>query len=34
VQTQVITVCQDTVDSMDNADIIEAIVIDFSKALI
>jgi len=32
VQSQVITVYQDTVDSMDNADRIEAIVINFSKA--
>ena len=31
-QSQVITVYQDTVDSMDNADRIEAIVINFSKA--
>jgi hypothetical protein len=31
-ESQVITVCQDIVDSMDNGDRINAIVIDFSKA--
>ena len=31
-QSQVITVCQDTAESMDNGDRIKAIVIDFSKA--
>jgi len=31
-ESQVITVCQDTADSMDNRDRIDAIVIDFSKA--
>jgi hypothetical protein len=30
---QVVTVCQDIADSMDNGDRIDAIVIDFSKAL-
>jgi hypothetical protein len=31
-ESQVITVCQDIADSMDNGDRIDAIVIDFSKA--
>jgi len=31
-ESQVITVCQDIADSMDNGDRIETIVIDFSKA--
>ena len=31
-ETQVITVCQDMADSLDNGDRIEAIIIDFSKA--
>jgi len=31
-ESQVITVCQDTADSLDNGDRIDAIVIDFSKA--
>jgi hypothetical protein len=31
-ESQVITVCQDTADSMDNGDRIDAIIVDFSKA--
>ena len=31
-ESQVITVCQDIVDSVDNGDRIDAIIIDFSKA--
>ena len=31
-ESQVITVCQDIADSMDNGDRIDAVVIDFSKA--
>jgi hypothetical protein len=31
-KSQVITICQDTADSTDNGDRIDAIVIDFSKA--
>jgi len=31
-ESQVITVCQDITDSMDNGDRIDAIIIDFSKA--
>ena len=31
-ESQVITVCQDITDSMDNGDRIDVIVIDFSKA--
>ena len=31
-ESQVITVCQDTADSLDNGDRIDAIILDFSKA--
>jgi len=31
-ESQVITVCKDTADSLDNEDRIDAIIIDFSKA--
>jgi len=31
-ESQVITVCQDIADSMDNGDKIDAIIVDFSKA--
>ena len=31
-ESQVITVCQDTADSLDNGDKIDAIIVDFSKA--
>ena len=31
-ESQVITVCQDTADSLDNGDRIEVIIVDFSKA--
>ena len=33
-ESQVITVCQDTADSLDNGERIDAIVIDFSKAFV
>ena len=32
-ESQVITVCQDTADSLDNGDKIDAIIVDFSKTL-
>ena len=33
-ESQVITVCQDTADSLDNGDKIDAIIVDFSKAFV
>ena len=32
-ESQVITVCQDIADSLDNRDKIDAVIVDFSKAL-
>jgi 23S rRNA C2498 (ribose-2'-O)-methylase RlmM len=31
-ESQIITVCQDTADALDNGDRIDAIIVDFSKA--
>ena len=32
-ESQVITVCQDTADSLDNGDKIDTLIVDFSRAL-